>query len=172
MPSLILSLGCNKVFFKIKLNIRSYIKKVIILRIINLIENTQGAEGCAHNGRLSILDEYKRLYGSDPDMVISGFHLSKAAHKMAENLKKGIDLKPAAGMKTETGMSATKLLYEYSREETEYIRKMAEELTGFRTKFVTCHCTGMEAYGILKDIMKNQLMYVHSGEEIRVEKNI
>lgn len=31
--------------------------------------------GCAHNGILSILDAYKKKYGSLPDIVISGFHL-------------------------------------------------------------------------------------------------
>ncbi len=33
--------------------------------------------GCAHNGILNILDEFKKLYGCEPDMVISGFHLMK-----------------------------------------------------------------------------------------------
>lgn len=31
--------------------------------------------GCAHNGILNILDEYKRLYHAYPTMVISGFHM-------------------------------------------------------------------------------------------------
>ena len=33
--------------------------------------------GCAHNGILSILDEYIDRYGKEPDVVISGFHLMK-----------------------------------------------------------------------------------------------
>ena len=33
--------------------------------------------GCAHNGILSILDEYIDRYGKAPDVVISGFHLMK-----------------------------------------------------------------------------------------------
>ena len=33
--------------------------------------------GCAHNGILNILREYKRKYGSEPDVVIGGFHLLK-----------------------------------------------------------------------------------------------
>lgn len=32
---------------------------------------------CAHNGILNILDRYKEIFHSDPDMVISGFHLMK-----------------------------------------------------------------------------------------------
>lgn len=33
--------------------------------------------GCAHNGILNILDRYRELYHSDPDVVISGFHMMK-----------------------------------------------------------------------------------------------
>lgn len=31
--------------------------------------------GCAHNGILNILDRYKEIYGDEPDVVISGFHM-------------------------------------------------------------------------------------------------
>lgn len=33
--------------------------------------------GCAHNGILNILDRYRELYGSSPDLVVSGFHMMK-----------------------------------------------------------------------------------------------
>lgn len=33
--------------------------------------------GCAHNGILNILDQYKKVYGGYPDIVISGFHMMK-----------------------------------------------------------------------------------------------
>lgn len=33
--------------------------------------------GCAHNGILNILDRYRDLFGGDPDVVISGFHMMK-----------------------------------------------------------------------------------------------
>ena len=33
--------------------------------------------GCAHHGILNVMDRYRELYGSDPDMVISGFHMMK-----------------------------------------------------------------------------------------------
>ena len=44
---------------------------------------TQGARhillsGCAHNGILNILDRYHALFGADPDVVVSGFHMKKA----------------------------------------------------------------------------------------------
>lgn len=33
--------------------------------------------GCAHNGILNILDRYQEIYGNKPDVVISGFHMTK-----------------------------------------------------------------------------------------------
>ena len=33
--------------------------------------------GCAHNGILNILDKYRKLFGSNPDTVITGFHMMK-----------------------------------------------------------------------------------------------
>ena len=90
--------------------------------------------GCAHNGILSILDEYKRLYKSDPDLVISGFHFMK---KTA-----------------------------YKPEQEDEIREIAMQLKDLRTRFYTGHCTGIPAYEIMKEIMGEQLCYVHSGEEI------
>lgn len=33
--------------------------------------------GCAHNGILNILDRYREIYGDEPDMVISGFHMMR-----------------------------------------------------------------------------------------------
>jgi len=34
--------------------------------------------GCAHNGVLNILDRYRELFGSEPDYMVSGFHMMKA----------------------------------------------------------------------------------------------
>lgn len=31
--------------------------------------------GCAHNGVINILEHYKKLYGNEPDVMISGFHM-------------------------------------------------------------------------------------------------
>ncbi|MBR6100998.1 MAG: MBL fold metallo-hydrolase [Ruminococcus sp.] len=33
--------------------------------------------GCAHNGILNILDRYREVFGSEPDYVLSGFHMMK-----------------------------------------------------------------------------------------------
>lgn len=41
--------------------------------------------GCAHNGILNIVDKYHEIYGDNPDLVISGFHMvKKRAYKEEE----------------------------------------------------------------------------------------
>ena len=57
---------------------------------------------------------------------------------------------------------------EYREEEVFEIKEIARELTAYPTRFVTCHCTGMPAFDMMKEIMGDQLEYVHSGEEIVV----
>ena len=43
--------------------------------------------GCAHNGILNILDRYKGIYGEEPDVVISGFHMQKKSGYGEEDLE-------------------------------------------------------------------------------------
>lgn len=40
--------------------------------------------GCAHNGILNILDKYREIYGDNPDMVISGFHMMRKEYSEAD----------------------------------------------------------------------------------------
>ena len=90
--------------------------------------------GCAHNGILNILEAYIDIYGTEPDIVISGFHMQK---------KDG-----------------------YSEADLEAVKETARELVKYRTRFYTGHCTGEVPFRLLKDIMGEQLIYVHSGDEI------
>ncbi|MCR5691088.1 MAG: MBL fold metallo-hydrolase [Eubacterium sp.] len=90
--------------------------------------------GCAHNGILSILDQYKEKYGDYPDLVISGFHLMKKR--------------------------------DYRENEIKEVEEIARELKNYPCQFVTCHCTGLPAYEIMKNILGKRLNYVHSGDEI------
>ena len=55
---------------------------------------------------------------------------------------------------------------EYREDELQQIRTIAEELSKYPTKFYTCHCTGLPAFFEMKEIMGEQLEYVHSGDEI------
>lgn len=54
----------------------------------------------------------------------------------------------------------------YSEEELREIEEIAGELKNYPTRFITCHCTGEAAYERMKNIMGEQLAYIHSGEEI------
>ncbi len=91
--------------------------------------------GCAHNGILNILDRYQELFGSDPDYVISGFHM----------------------MKRES---------EHDDAEKDVIIQTAQELSQMHTVFYTGHCTGVPAFEIMREIMGEQLIALHSGEII------
>ena len=43
--------------------------------------------GCAHNGILNILDKFRELYGQEPDIVLSGFHMQKKMGYSDEDLE-------------------------------------------------------------------------------------
>ena len=55
---------------------------------------------------------------------------------------------------------------DYSEDEIKEIENIAKELKNYPTQFVTCHCTGLIAYDVMKNIMGESLTYVHSGEEV------
>ena len=58
---------------------------------------------------------------------------------------------------------------EYSDDELRQIISIGTELMRYSTKFVTCHCTGETAYEIMKNVLGDQLRYVHSGESVEVK---
>ena len=88
--------------------------------------------GCAHNGILNILDEYRRKYSKNPDVIISGFHMRR---------KSG-----------------------YQEKDIEIIKETAMELKGTGILCYTGHCTGEEPYQWMKEIMGEQLQYIHCGD--------
>ena len=51
----------------------------------------------------------------------------------------------------------------YNKEEILTIQETARELQKLDTVFYTGHCTGIPAYDIMKEIMQEQLVFVHSG---------
>ena len=55
---------------------------------------------------------------------------------------------------------------EYNESEIEEIKDIAKELKKYTSRFVTCHCTGIPAYEIMKPVLGDRLEYVHAGEEI------
>lgn len=54
----------------------------------------------------------------------------------------------------------------YAKKDVEVITQIAEELKKIPTIFYTGHCTGEEPFQIMKGIMGEKLIYVHSGDEI------
>jgi 7,8-dihydropterin-6-yl-methyl-4-(beta-D-ribofuranosyl)aminobenzene 5'-phosphate synthase len=58
----------------------------------------------------------------------------------------------------------------YTKDEIEELLKIGRELRKCPTMFYTCHCTGETAYRILKITMGDQIRYVHSGDEVKIEK--
>lgn len=58
---------------------------------------------------------------------------------------------------------------EYTEEEAQVIRQTAAELRELPARFVTGHCTGERAYEMLREIMEDQISYVRSGEEVKLE---
>ncbi len=92
--------------------------------------------GCAHNGILNILDKFMELYGKEPDVVISGFHMMK---------RDG-----------------------YTKKDEDLVYAIAQELKKYNTKFYTGHCTGELPFQILQSVMRDQVQYVHSGDEVNL----
>lgn len=55
---------------------------------------------------------------------------------------------------------------DYTDEDIEMIRETAVQLSKSTSIFYTGHCTGKLPYQMMKEIMGEQLVYVHSGDEI------
>ena len=55
---------------------------------------------------------------------------------------------------------------DYTEEDLTVIKEIAKELKQTETKYYTGHCTGELPYQIMKECMGEQLLYVHSGDEI------
>ena len=55
---------------------------------------------------------------------------------------------------------------DYTQEDITVMEETARELSETDTVFYTGHCTGEFPYEVMKKILSEQLVYVHSGEEI------
>ena len=94
--------------------------------------------GCAHSGVLNILDEFVRKFG-------------------CENLPQAV----VSGfhLMRKTGYDGTDI-----REQEEIARRLMD----YPCRFYTCHCTGVEPFARMKDIMGDRLEYIHTGGKIDV----
>ena len=60
----------------------------------------------------------------------------------------------------------------YTQTEITMVKKLAGQLKQFNTQFFTCHCTGVEAFALMKEIMGVQLHSLGSGEEINIRRSL
>ena len=57
----------------------------------------------------------------------------------------------------------------YSNEDMKIIRRTAEILKTYPTKFYTGHCTDRIPYEEMKNIMGDQVFYMHCGDSLNLE---
>lgn len=53
-------------------------------------------------------------------------------------------------------------------EPKEMIEQIANYLLETKAKYYTCHCTGLEPYSLLKEIMQNNIDYISAGSEVKI----
>ena len=57
---------------------------------------------------------------------------------------------------------------DYTEEEAAVVTETAKELAGKETIYYTGHCTGGKALALMRPILKEKLIPLHSGMEIRL----
>lgn len=92
--------------------------------------------GCAHNGLLNILETVKKRYSQPAKWILGGFHL--------------IDYKEEAANENKDNLQ--NIAYRIGSDYPE-------------SYFITGHCTGDNAYKMLKKELKTQLDYFYAGFE-------
>lgn len=95
--------------------------------------------GCAHHGLLNILESYKLRFERVPKVVVGGFHL--------------LDSKPGQIFETE-----------------EDVKRIGSYLKTHdpNTIFLTGHCTGSQAFTILKQQLNQHIALFHTGYKAQI----
>ena len=93
--------------------------------------------------------------------------LSGCAHSGVLNiLERCLSLCGAAPDVMISGFHMMKKSGEYTPEELDVIRGTARALLSWPSVFYTCHCTGLPAYQIMKEIMGDRLRYFACGDTL------
>ena len=118
------------------------------------------------NGDTYIRDEFKHEHFLVINEGGSSVLLSGCAHSGILNIVEAYVDK--YGQAPDVAISGFHLMAkrDYREAEINDIKAMARELKKYPTRYFTCHCTGEAAYAVMKDIMGDQLQYVHFGEEV------
>ena len=69
-----------------------------------------------------------------------------------------------------TGFHMMKRDGEHTEEEKDVIVQTAKELSQLNTVFYSGHCTGIPAFEMMKEIMGDKLIALHSGDEIKIRR--
>lgn len=59
--------------------------------------------------------------------------------------------------------------FEKKSEDKELIKDIAAELAKRKTKYYTGHCTGIKAFGLLKNILGDQIEYFYVGDSLEIK---
>lgn len=95
--------------------------------------------GCAHTGAVNILEQAERLLGEPVSLMVGGMHLKTVTD---------------GGMENASGQSAR-------------LRHLAEALLRHKDcTFCTMHCTGMDNYLVLRELMGDRMRYLGCGETL------
>ena len=165
------------------------------MKIVNLIENTEGCSGCASEHGLSFYietEKHKLLVdtgatdafiqnaeilgvnlASVDTVILSHGHYDHGGGLPAfvNGILNILDTyKELRKREPDVVISGFHMMrrHGYSEEDLVVIRRTAAELKNCRTRFYTGHCTDQIPFETMKEIMGDQLIYVHSGDIIEL----
>ena len=102
-------------------------------------------------------EQYVLLHDQDKRILLSG-----CSHKGILNIEKWFQPDILIG-----GFHFKKLDPTKEQDQT-FLHDAALELMQYKTRYYTCHCTGVEQYEYLKQFMQEQLDYLPTGKTIHV----
>ena len=111
----------------------------------------------------SFIHEQNLIISEDNKTLIAG-----CAHNGIINIiKKYIELK---GKEADNVIGGFHLYNPSSKvsEKPQLVKEIANVLLNYNSNYFTCHCTGLEAYGYLKEIMGNRINYLDTGSKIEL----
>lgn len=124
------------------------------------------------NSNLYVMDNNKLMpdtFNHEQYLVIrennNDFLFSGCSHKGIENIiKHFIDLYKTEPKYVIGGYHLSNISYKSN----DLIEKLGSTLNQYDTTYYTCHCTGKEAYKMLKKVLKEKINYISTGDIIDI----